>query len=66
MKMQSDRALSILRASDEGINAWQEINNSAYRKQKIELAGKAGALPLLGVTFGIKDIIDSSNFFHYL
>ena len=58
MKMQSDRALSILRASDEGINAWQEINNSAYRKQKIELAGKAGSLPLLGVTFGIKDIID--------
>ena len=58
MKMQSERALSILRASDEGINAWQEINNSAYRRQRIELAGKAESLPLLGVTFGIKDIID--------
>ena len=58
MEMHSEQALSILRASDEGINAWQEIDDSAYRKQRIELAGKTASVPLLGVTFGVKDIID--------
>ena len=58
MEMHSEQALSILRASDEGINAWQEIDDAAYRKQRIELAGKTASVPLLGVTFGVKDIID--------
>ena len=58
MEMHSEQALSILRASDKGINAWQEIDDSAYRKQRIELAGKTASVPLLGVTFGVKDIID--------